>query len=102
MTRLQALFCLLCRPYGIGFIWGSPLFGQFADNEWELVLYHRAYCFTYPQPMGAIGGNDPSLVFGLDEFMAITVSKGLPASDVQIMVNLKNIVRGYRKDWIIS
>jgi len=52
--------------------------------------------------MGAIGGNDPSLVFGLDEFMAITVSKGLPASDVQIMVNLKNIVRGYRKDWIIS
>lgn len=41
------------------------------------------------QPMGPNGSNSQTLKFGFDEFMdTMTIVKGLPSQDVQIMVNL--------------
>ncbi|MDZ4682731.1 MAG: T9SS type A sorting domain-containing protein [Saprospiraceae bacterium] len=61
----------------------------------NLVIYNWNWFYTIgpfasrtTQPMGQGGAFSQKLQFGFDEFMAMTLSKGIPSNEVQIMVNI--------------
>ena len=71
-----------------------PIRGTRYPGNLEILNWNWSYTIgpfadRVAQPMGPNGTNSQALQFGFDEFMdTMTIGKGLPSSEVQIMVNL--------------
>lgn len=62
--------------------------GNLEILNWNWSYTVGPYANRIAQPCGTSGAQSQKLQFGFDEFMAMTASKGLASSDVQIMVNI--------------
>lgn len=62
--------------------------GNLVTYNWNWSYTVGPFASRIPQPMGPGGSLSQKLQFGFDEFMAMAQAKGLPASEVQLMVNI--------------
>ncbi|TAK35268.1 MAG: hypothetical protein EPO28_15040, partial [Saprospiraceae bacterium] len=79
----------------VGAAWKRmPIRGVRYPGNLEILNWNWSYTIgpfanRIAQPMGPGGTNSQALQFGFDEFMdTMTIGKGLPSDEVQIMVNL--------------